>query len=284
MENGFPELTTSYLSGQDIFYVQFNNIEFYMEDMEQENFYFNILKKLFPEIKFEKIFPLNGKPNVINEARNNIGNKSKVYIVDLDFDGILESKIELDNLFYLKKYSIENYLVQKGALFEIIREKNSRLKNFDIESLFDYNEHAKQCKILLSDISCSFILIQKYSLGKAYFRLSPARDFNFNTSPPSYKNLFINNYLNEVETLLKGKDNRYTFNGQLKKLKKHFNSIQNAFNNIPGKYLLILLKYKLERLKLIYQVNLDSFNYKLSKECSVNELEYLKLEINKFIN
>ena len=89
MNEGFPELTDSFLSGQDILYTQFNDIEFYVEDTEQEHFYFNILKKLFPDLNFEKIFPLNGKDNVRDSARLNIGNKKKVYIVDLDFDHIL---------------------------------------------------------------------------------------------------------------------------------------------------------------------------------------------------
>ena len=42
MEEGFPELTDSFLSGQDILYKQFNDIEFYVEDFEQEHLYYNI--------------------------------------------------------------------------------------------------------------------------------------------------------------------------------------------------------------------------------------------------
>jgi hypothetical protein len=91
MNSGFPELTDSFLSGQDILYTQFNDIEFFVEDTEQEHFYFNILKKLFPDLKFEKIFPLNGKKNVSDAAILNIGNNKKVYIVDLDFDHILNT-------------------------------------------------------------------------------------------------------------------------------------------------------------------------------------------------
>jgi hypothetical protein len=104
MSTGFPELTDSFLSGQDIFFGQFNEIEFYVEDTEQEHLYFNVLKKLFPDLKFEKIFPLNGKVNVVNESKLHVSNKKKVFIVDLDFDHILGTKLNYSNLFYLNKY------------------------------------------------------------------------------------------------------------------------------------------------------------------------------------
>lgn len=72
MDFYLPTLTESFLKGQDILYKQFNNIEFYIEDTEQENLYFQILKKMFPDIKFEKIFPLNGKKNVKDDCLINV--------------------------------------------------------------------------------------------------------------------------------------------------------------------------------------------------------------------
>ena len=58
MENGFPNLSDSFLAGQDIFYTQFNEISFYIEDTEQEHLYFNILRRVFPDISLDKYFRL----------------------------------------------------------------------------------------------------------------------------------------------------------------------------------------------------------------------------------
>ena len=102
-------MTDSFLSGQDIFYLQFNEISFYIEDTDQEYFYFNILKRLFSDISFEKIFPLDGKGNILMDAQRNLGDRTKVYLADVDFDEILKVKQEFENVFYLDKYSIENY-------------------------------------------------------------------------------------------------------------------------------------------------------------------------------
>ena len=282
IQEGFPELTDSFLEGQDIFYNQFNQINFYIEDTDQEHMYFNILKRLFQNIQLNKIFPLNGKANVINHAVRNLGDHTKVHIVDLDFDEILNSKTKLNNLFYLQKYSIENYFLTKNALLEIVREKNPKLKDWEIEALFDLNNFKNQSMVLLTELSCSFIVIQKFSLGKMYFGFNPPRDVNLNCSPPSYNNHFISDYFTEVETLLKEVDARLTLNAQIRKLKKHFRTVHDSLKNIPGEYLLKLFKYSLEKLRLSYQCSFESFCYKLSKECSISELEYLKTEIEKY--
>lgn len=283
MNSGFPELTDSFLSGQDILYTQFNDIEFFVEDTEQEHFYFNILKKLFPDLKFEKIFPLNGKKNVSDAAIINLGNKKKVYIVDLDFDHILNTVQNLDNLFYLRRYSIENYLFSKSAVYEIIRTKDSRLKDHEIDALFDLNQILTDASTCLKELSCCFIIIQNKQLGHPYYRLNISRDFDFSTSPPLYRMNFIQDYFNEIENLLKTKNRRYSLASQKRTMLKHFRTLSDCLAHIPGKYILTFLKDRLQALGLINQMSVESFTYQLSKDFNSNELEYLKTNVLNYI-
>lgn len=283
MDIGFPELTDSFLSGQDILYTQFNDVEFFVEDTEQEHFYFNILKKLFPELRFDKIFPLNGKKNVKDAARLNIGNKKKVYIVDLDFDHILNTVENIDNLFYLRKYSIENYLFTRSAIYEVIRIKDSKLKDHEIEALFDLNQILTDAASCLKDLSCCFIIIQNKELGHPYYGLNVSRDFDFATSPPRYRMNFISNYFNEVENLLKAKNRRYSLTSQKRALSRHFNTLSDCLAHIPGKYILTFLKERLQSLRLINQMEVESFTYQLSKDFNSNELKYLRTNVSNYI-
>ena len=283
MEEGFPELTDSFLAGQDILYKQFNEIEFYVEDFEQEHFYFNILKNLFPDIQFEKIFPLNGKKNVLDSSKLSIANKSKVYIVDLDFDGILGIKETNDNLFYLEKYSIENHLISKEAIYELIREKNAKLKDAEIEALFNYNDLLILTKEHLEKLSCCFLINQIHSLGIKHLCIEPTREFDLNQTVPTYRNNVITDYYNQINQQIIIFNNNFTLEIEIQKIINFFNTIQNALINIPGKFLLNLIKSKLEKMKLIYQVTLESFTYKLSKEFNIGELEYLKIQISDYI-
>lgn len=283
MDIGFPELTNSFLSGQDILYAQFNDVEFYVEDIEQEHFYFNILKKLFPNLKFEKIFPLNGKKNVSDAAILNSGNKKKVYIVDLDFDHILNTVQNIDNLFYLRRYSIENYLFSKNAVYEVIRTRDSRLKDHEIDALFNLNQILTDASNCLKELTCCFIVIQNKQLGHPYYGLNVSRDFDFATSPPCYRMNFIPNYFNEVEILLKAKNRRYSLESQKRAMLKHFRSLSDCLANIPGKYILTYLKDRLQSLGLINQMTVESFSYQLSKDFNSNDLDYLKTNVSNYI-
>jgi len=284
MNDNFPELTPAFLAGQDLLYTQFNEVNFYVEDTEQEHLYYSILKRLFNDVNFKKIFPLNGKTNLIKHAKQNIGDKFKIYIADLDFDEILKRKENIDNVFYLDKYSIENYLLEKNGIFELIREKNPKLKNSDISNSFNYRQILKICKILLSELACTFVVIQHHSLGKEYFKINPARDFKLDINDYGYKNEAIVNYFNEVELLLKSIDRRYSLNAKCTSFKCHFRSIHNALDNIPGKYLLNLIKFQLVKSRLINDSSVDTFTYKLSKECNLDSFNALREEIIKFKN
>lgn len=279
---GFPELSDSFLAGQDIFYRQFNDVYFYVEDTDQENLYFNILKRLFDDINFQKIFPLHGKGNLIRHAKSNPGDVGRIYIADSDFDSILGLKEDLDNVFYLDRYSIENYLVDKKGLFEVVREHDPKLKDYDIEAQFDYRKSLELCRLVMKELTCTFIVIQKYSLGIKYFHLNPARDVDFTSDPPTFKNSYVSDYFEEVERLLKSIDGRYTLMAKKKEFRKYINCLDGAVKNIPGKYLLNIFKYKLQGACLVGQMSNETLSYKLSKEFDVGKLSSLKSEILRF--
>ena len=284
MDIGFPEITDSFLRGQDILYTQFNDVEFFVEDIEQENFYYEILKKLFPNVQFNKIFPLGGKKNILTDANLNISNCKKVYIVDLDFDEILGGKSELCNVFYLKKYSIENYLLDYNSIREIIKEQKPKLKDLEIDMNFNFTSSLEECKNLYSDLICYYLIIQKYKLGIENVKNDTARFFDFNANPASIKTRQFASYCLQIETKLRSVNPRINLSNQVKFFKRFFSSLFNALKNIPGKYLLNFLKYRIERLFSLTQMTLESFTFRLAKNCDLTELEYLVTDIGIYIN
>lgn len=283
MQFGFPEITDSFLRGQDIVYTQFNDIEFYVEDIEQENFYFEIFKKLFPNLKFEKIFPLGGKSNVFTEAGNNRGNKKKIYIVDLDFDEILGVKNENENIFYLERYSIENYLLQIDALTSIIIEERPKIKHQDIFDLFDFNAFLDESKTLFAELICRYLVIQKHELGIENVKNDTARFCDFTVTPAIIKSPQLVIYHNQIEIALRAKNSSLKINTQINLFKKHFRNLLQAMRNIPGKYLLNFLKYRIEHLFGLPQMTLESFTYRLAKNSEFDELLFLKQRVTNYI-
>lgn len=282
IEESFPKKGENYLLGQDIIWSQFNDINFYVEDIDQENFYFQVLNKLFPTIKINRIFPLGGKDLVIKEAKKSLRNKKKVFILDLDFDEILNKKESTKNLFYLRKYSIENYLIDSTAISELIREENPKIKSTELRAKFNLTDFAKECSSLFSSLSCHLLLINKYELGIPYLKIEPQRDCDFSSSTCCIKPSVTTPFFSQIENKLKVKQPRLKYSTQVAKHTKHFNSISKCMTNIPGKYLINLLKTTLKRLFSFCQTNIETFVYRLTKNCSLKELDYLRLEIIQY--
>jgi hypothetical protein len=281
MDKNFPIKSDAFLNGEDILYSQFNDINIYIEDEEQENFYYQVLTKLFPSIKIEKIFPLNGKPNIINNAKQTINEKNKIYIVDKDFDDFLGKIENLPNLFYLKKYSIENYLIEEDSIHNFIIDELPKIKKPDIIIKFSLDEFIKESTSLFKEITLTYMVIQKYNLGIRNVKHDPNLFFIFNPKS-SKKHIMIHNYLDEIDEALKQKiDKRLSIKGQLRRFNKNFDGI----NSIPGKYLIKFLKSRICHLFSLrsQQVQLESFIYRLAKNCRFDSLSYLKRPISDFI-
>lgn len=114
------------LSNRVLYLSQYNDINFFVEDIGKEFEYEEIFERLFEnQIQIFSIFPLGGKPAVISKQQEcNIyedDGKLNVFIVDGDFDNIWENKIIAPNLIYLTRYNIESYYCCKNAVIKYMR-------------------------------------------------------------------------------------------------------------------------------------------------------------------
>ncbi len=284
LEESFPKKGENYLLGQDVIWSQFNDINFYVEDIDQENFYLQVLRKLFPAVKLNRIFPLGGKDIVITEAKKSLRNKRKVFLLDLDFDEILNRKEVIKNVFYLKKYSIENYLLDNDGIYELIREENPKIKTVDIKAKFNLSDFANECYNLFNLLSCHFLIINKYELGLNYLKIEPHRDCDFTNPNCCIKPTVLNPFFNLVENELRSKKPRLKYSTQINNHKKYFNTATKCLINTPGKYLINLLKIRLKKLFSFCQTSMETFVYRLTKNCGFTELDYLRVDILRYIS
>ena len=285
IEESIPTRNTNYRLAEDIFYAQFNEISFFIEDEDQENFFFCILKNLFPDIQIDKIFPLNGKDNVINESNENIGNKKKIFIVDKDFDDILNKINTNDNLFYLERYSIENHLIEKDAIVEYIIGEKPKLKRADINNLFDLGVNIQNINNKLSELIHLHLVVQKKCSRIKNVSLNHERFFDFNKGDFSLKPAQLSRYKLDIQTELNNIDGRLTLTSQFKKVNKivNINNNQLCIKHVPGKYLVKMIKQVIESLFGLVSRNVESFCYRLSENCSFASLNGLKLSIEQYI-
>ena len=128
-DEALPTRSADGLAALDVFYSEFNEINFYVEDADQENLYEVILRRLFPGVKVDRIFPLGGKDAVLRHASSSANENLpafRAYILDKDFDDLLEKKVTRPNVFYLDRFCIENYLLDENAFVEIVIESLPR--------------------------------------------------------------------------------------------------------------------------------------------------------------
>tara|TARA_R110000868_G_C10925996_1_gene766035 strand:+ start:1591 stop:2460 length:870 start_codon:yes stop_codon:yes gene_type:complete len=285
LEESIPSKNTNYRLAEDIFFVQFNEVSFYIEDEDQENFFFCIFKKLFPDIKIEKIFPLNGKDNVLIESTNNIGNKKKVFIVDKDFDDILNKIKTNENLFYLDRYSIENHLIEKEALIEYIIGEKPKLKREVIKQQFNLDISIQNINDKLNELIHLHLVVQNKCPRLKNISLNHERFFDFNNGAFNLKQNQLDSYKLDIQNELKSIDRRLTLNSQFKKMKRiiNINSNQLCIIHVPGKYLVKMIKQLIESLFGLISRNVESFCYRIAENCSFTSLNGLKLEVGNYI-
>jgi len=283
IEESIPSFSDSYLHGQDIFWTQFNEVSFYVEDTDLEELYHQILKKIFPQIQIDKIFPLNGKTNVIDDARVNQGDKTKVYIVDKDFDDLHNQIEPITNLFYLDRYCIENYLFEEISVVEFVVSELPKVKRTQVKERFQVTERVDAILEKLLYINSLFYIIQQNSLPfentslhidcflqKSKLELCQQKIADYKSRLLNY--ISENNLTIDLENVIESNILSWKEEGIVE-------------NNICGKQVLFILLQDLKKEFGLKKLP-DQYSacYRLAKECRFDTLHFLRDEIINFLN
>ncbi len=118
----------------------------FVEDHDErgvnEKFYQILLKRIFDNCEF-KIITVGGRERVIKLNKKYLDNASytALFIIDGDFKILHSPKERLPlGLFRLNKYCIENYLIQKEAINEVLYENHSNMDLHSIEKTLKFEE------------------------------------------------------------------------------------------------------------------------------------------------
>ena len=101
----------------------FNAKTVFIEDENGETAYRRMLNRILgSDDAIFRVFPLKGRDPLIGDWRKNSDNDDFIYIVDGDLNLILEGDISQKNLLSLDRYSIENFLIDKSSITEVISD------------------------------------------------------------------------------------------------------------------------------------------------------------------
>ncbi|MCX7250090.1 MAG: DUF4435 domain-containing protein [Burkholderiales bacterium] len=281
-----PTRSSAALSALDIFYTNFNEVNFYVEDIEQENLYFAILKKHFPAIIFSKIFPLGGKSAVLAHAKNSINKKSKtknIYIVDQDFDHLLGRVEKIKNVFYLERYCIENYLIEADAIVEVIIENNPKLKSSDVVDTLGLVGFFDQINLSLKELFILFYAAQLFQLGIANCAIKPEKFCNTKSRWKIDEDR-VNEYRKTIVSEAKPPKIDPPLIDLTADIRLQSARTANSDQLVSGKYILTIIFHYVKSRYSLGSITFDSFVYRVAKNSALESMAPIASKIKKYIS
>lgn len=161
-----PRYTESGKRAIDLFLAEGNSYVFYFEDTNAEVFYERLIMRLFPNAGRFRVVSLHGKDNVFKKARGpRVTGVNYVFVVDKDFDDLLGKVVEgIPDIFYLEKYSVENFLLDLNALVRVLVEEHpeavaEQLAMAQCEDFVAYNANLQN---RYTEVTGYFVAAQKF--------------------------------------------------------------------------------------------------------------------------
>lgn len=278
-KQNIPTKSDAYRFAESVFFDQFTKINFFVEDADQENLYYQILSKLFPNIKLKRIFPLGGKSNVIAHIKVHARSKKNIYIVDKDFDDLLGKVFNYPNLFYLEQYSIENYFLDEKAMVELILDEMPKLNRRQICTRLNFKNMYTQSLQDLKYLFSLFLVVQKRAIPIENCGLKCEKfcsTHRYQVDPAKvicYQTLVISAAVAAGQTLNIRREvaKAYPFNrNRLSLYRRH----------IAGKFILKLFYHWVKKQFFPnHSMTFESFCYRIAKEARFETLEFLKAAI-----
>lgn len=280
-----PRRSQDGLAALDIFYDDFNDVHFFVEDEDQENLYEIIFRRMFPEFRISRIFPLGGKMAVIDHSTQSelrADAPRSIYLVDKDFDDILGCMERVPSLFYLERYCIENYFVEENAVVEIVVENQPRLKRSDIARDLELIRMLPELIESVRPLFQLFYCVQRFNLGIKNCAL-PAERFCSETHRWIVEPAALSKY--EAEVVLAASSTEHA--AALAKPLAHPDvarlTAMDAHVVISGKHICTLFFHYLKSKYKLGAMTFESFVFRLAKNSSMQPLSSLAGSIRQFL-
>lgn len=262
-----------------------NEIDIYTEDEDKDKEFYNVLfsKLLNDEIKINDITPLGSKDNVIEHCKkDNSTTRKKVYIVDGDIAVINSQNNNIENLFVLNRYCIENYLFNENSICNFLYLNCGTKSEITIKDELKYDEWLENYSENLIELFFHFSIIDsnggKFMLYNANkYHSKKGNDIEFNSSLVKSDIVTLKK---EILTLIS--EDKYI--KQISELRNQWNySSNNLITIISGKdYLIPILLFKSQLFKSSKALpSLEEVKIALVQNINTDDLKDLKEFIMK---
>ncbi len=144
-----------------------NDIAIFVEDTASPNTWLKLIRKFLPkDCKIHDVTVLNGRKNVLAACRADQSRSEKrLYIIDADLDLILGiKKPNLKHLYRLRRYCLENYLLQEQALINLAMSYDVKVSESEARQSINFQDWFTSNETLLRSIFVAYGLIAYFGM------------------------------------------------------------------------------------------------------------------------
>ena len=270
-----------------VFFRHKNTVDVFVEDSYDEEFYKVIINRVFEKTGHcvNKLISLGGKSRVIEACKIDQKKRDtkRIYIVDGDLDLINDTnEKDLNHFFVLKKYCIENYLIQEAPLIEIIHD-NVLIDKEDIQKILCFNNWIKGISNELIELFIHYALCKKHIPTEPTISLGIGKLCTQKDKITILHTSNCNQRIEELKSKLIDAISESEYNEEIYYLRQTWPSnVENALAIVSGKdYLLPLTEFRLQKFKRIKSFNMhrETLRIRLAKLIDISELEEIKEKI-----
>lgn len=159
----------------DLFYQDYVAAIFYFEDSEHESFYERILSRLIPNVRSFQVLCLGGKTKVISKSKEPAeGSARRIFVLDKDFDDLLGTVYRGPGVYYLRSFSIENYMIDLLALLKMAVELDARRLTVAsaLQRCAGFPQYLSRLNARLLDIARIFVVARRYRVSVETTKMS----------------------------------------------------------------------------------------------------------------
>jgi hypothetical protein len=277
LSNEPQRLTSTFLSYR-------NDIDIYTEDNEKDKEFYKVLfgRLLKNDIIINDITPLGSKSEVITRCENEPKNgRKKLFIVDGDVLIIHGENIpEMNNLFVLDAYCIENFLFDKETIIHFIYLSCATKSKDKIELELEYENWLKDYSNNFVELFINFAIANYFG---CHFTLFNARKYHVkNQDKYAFSPELVNQDILNLKKEIIEKTSEEEYNQKYLELKSQWTCCSTSLATIvSGKdYLIPILLLKTAEFKKSKALpTLEEIKFSLAQYSNLERLFRLKTKI-----
>ena len=268
-----------------LFFKSKNDIDIFIEDSNDEEFYKALFNRLLCNSKIAKIISCRCKTELVKACESDqIDRKRKrIYIVDGDLDLIFNNnRNDLKYFYSLDKYCIENYLIDEISLIEILHDIVI-LDKVQIEKQLGFNNWLKNISHPLIELFLHYSLTHQFKTGSKTVANGVGKYCH------QVKNITVLNTLKIEEEIEKLRSEIISLKGQeiydeliYERRQNWPSNITTLLTIVSGKdFLLPLLSFRFKKIKgkETYNLKYEALRMRLAKTCNMIAFDDLKRKI-----